>query len=273
MSAARTAGGSEPGDAYRRFLEQKIRLAEPCGFDVAPGEINPLLKPHQRACVRWAVQGGRRALFESFGLGKSVQQIEILRLVLARAGGRGLIVAPLGVRQEFMRDAAMLGVPLKFIRSIDEAGATGIHITNYETVRDGKLDPLAFTAASLDECSVLRGFGGSKTFREFMKLFAGDDRSGVQLASVPYRFVATATPDPNSYIELLAYAAFLGVMSVSEGKTRFFQRDSEKADNLTLLPHKEAEWWLFVSSWSVWLQRPSDLCRGECIQEKRDAAA
>jgi hypothetical protein len=234
---------------YREFLKAKCNLAADFGIPVEPGDIHPWLKDHQRAGVMWAVRGGRRALFESFGLGKTVQQLEILRLILKQAGGRGLIVAPLGVRQEFQEDAKRIDIEVKFIRSIEEAGATGIYLTNYETVRDGKLDPNKFTAASLDEAGILRGFGGTKTFREFMRLFE----------SVPYRFVATATPDPNEYIELLAYAAFLGIMDVSQAKTRFFKRDSVKADKLTLHPHKEKEFWLWCSSWALFLEYPSDL--------------
>ncbi len=75
----------------------------------------------------------------------------------------------------------------------------------------------------------------------------------------PYRFVATATPSPNDYIELLSYAAFLGIMDVGEAKTRFFKRNSEQADQLTIHPHKVEEFWLWVNSWAVFLQRPSDL--------------
>lgn len=252
-------------DRYRQFLSAKVPTAQSTGFDISPSAVNPVLKPHQAAAVCWAVNGGCRALFESFGLGKSVQQLEIVRLILSRAGGRGLIVCPLGVRQEFIRDAVeVLGwaEPPRFIRRIDEAAETGVHLTNYETVRDGKLDPRHFTVASLDEAAILRGFGGTKTFREFMGLFAGDLKTmhaRVRGVGVRYRFVATATPSPNDYIELLAYAAFLGVMDVSAAKTRFFKRDSTKADTLTLHPHKEEEFWLWVSSWALFLQRPSDL--------------
>jgi DNA modification methylase len=108
----------------------------------------------------------------------------------------------------------------------------------------------------------LRGFGGSKTFREFMRLFTGDagplgNRRGTEC--VPYRFVATATPSPNEYIELLAYADFLGIMDVSQAKTRFFKRDSTKADKLTLHAHKEEEFWLWVASWALFVQKPSDI--------------
>jgi hypothetical protein len=247
------------GADYRRFLEGKVRLAGSSGVPVGPLQIHPLLKPHQRAIVQWAVGGGRRAIFASFGLGKTIMQLEIVRLTLDHAGGRGLIVLPLGVRAEFVRDAATLGIVVKFIRTIEEADATGIYLTNYETVRDGKLDPAHFTVVSLDEASVLRGFGGTKTFREFMALFAGDARRAGRSNEIKYRFVATATPSPNEYIELLAYAAFLGVMDVGQAKTRFFQRNSEKNDDLTLYPHKEKEFWLWVASWAVFLQRPSDL--------------
>ena len=248
-------------DAYQAFLEAKAPVAVDRGVSIAVGEINPILKPHQAAIVRWMVEGGRRACFAAFGLGKSVIQLETLRLIIEREGGMGLIVIPLGVRQEFTRDAAMLGLTIKFIRRIEECNdPNGLYMTNYETVRDGKLDPAAFLVASLDEASALRGFGGTKTFREFMARFAGDDRAaGIKGAGLKYRFVATATPAPNQYIELLAYAAFLGIMDVGEGKTRFFKRDSEHADALTIHPHKQQEFWLWVSSWGVFLQRPSDL--------------
>ena len=251
-----------PADEYRAFLESKVCAAPSADIEVDMDAVNPILKPHQAAIVRWMVRGGRRACFAAFGLGKSVIQIEVLRLTLGRVGGRGLIVIPLGVRQEFYRDAAMLGIEVKFIRRIEEAGDTGIYLTNYETVRDGKLDPRAFTVASLDEAAVLRGFGGTKTFREFMRLFAGDGKTlneRARGADVPYRFVATATPSPNDYIELLAYAAYLGIMDVSAAKTRFFKRDSTKADVLTIHPHKEREFWLWVSSWAIFLQKPSDI--------------
>lgn len=233
---------------YTEFLSQKIRLAPVSGFEVADGDVNPMLKPHQRDIVKWAVRGGRRAIFAAFGLGKSVMQIEILRIVTERVKGRGLIVLPLGVRQEFRRDGRMLGVDIKFIRHIEEAGETGIYMTNYETVRDGKLDPNEFAAVSLDEASVLRSYG-SKTYQTFLSLFSASR----------FRFVATATPSPNRYKELIHYAGFLGIMDTGQALTRFFQRDSTQANNLTLYPHKEREFWLWLNSWAIFLQRPSDL--------------
>ena len=236
-------------DNYTDFLRRKIRMASFKGFDIKPEAAHPVLFPHQRDIVRWAVLGGNRAIFASFGLGKSVMQCEWLRQIVAAAGGIGLIVCPLGVRQELIRDAAMLGIKLVFIRSAAEiVDGQAFYCTNYETVRDGKLDPRLFTAVSLDEASVLRSFG-SKTYQEFLPLFEG----------VKFKLVNTATPSPNRFKELIHYAGFLGVMDTGQALTRFFQRDSEKAGNLTLYPHKEQEFWLWVSSWAVFVQRPSDL--------------
>jgi hypothetical protein len=241
---------------YESFIKAKVQLAGTIGFEVEDSEINGILKPHQRAAVRWALAGGRRALFESFGLGKSVQQLEILRLICqqllnlsSNSQPKALIVAPLGVRQEFRRDAEMLGLRLNFIRRTHEVDGAGLFITNYESLRDERLDPSIFDAISLDEASCLRSFG-SKTFSEF--LFGA-------VQKVRYRFVATATPSPNEFQELLAYSHFLGVMDIGQARTRFFKRNSEQADDLTLHPHKEREFWLWVASWALFLQRPSDL--------------
>lgn len=241
-------------DPYRAFLEAKIRMAPAVGFEIDDQDLHPLLKPHQREIVRWAVRGGRRAIFCAFGLGKTFMQLEAVRLVLAKLllaegrTGKALIVLPLGVRQEFRRDAATLGITVRFIRRPDEIDGPGIYLTNYESVRDGKLDPALFDVASLDEASVLRSYG-SKTFQTFLALFA----------CVRFRFVATATPSPNRTKELIHYAGFLGVMDTGQALTRFFQRDSSEAGNLTLYPHKEREFWLWVNSWACFVQRPSDL--------------
>jgi hypothetical protein len=275
---------------YDAFLKAKVQIVDEVGFEIDPADINPLLKPFQNATVRWSCSGGRRLIAKAFGLGKTFDNIETTRLVRARAGGMALIILPLGVRQEFMADALKLAtgeddaitdaqraqlqawlagrpdrvVRLKFVRSIDECDdPEGIYLTNYETVRDGKLDPQRFSVVSLDEADCLRGFGGTKVFREFMATIAGDDRrvmgSRVRGTGVPYRYAYTATPSPNEYIELLAYCAFLGIMDVGQAKTRFFKRNSEKADQLTIHPHKERDFWLWMSTWALFVQRPSDL--------------
>lgn len=240
---------------YRAFLEAKVKFDQGSGFEISIGETNPALKDFTRAIVAWMLLGGRRAFFGSFGLHKTVTALEVMRLLLKHRPGRPkVIVLPLGVRQEFLRDARRFftgdyAVRVQFIRTTAEIDPAAINLTNYESVREGKID-LTGCDVWLDEASVLRGFGGTKTFREFMRLF--EHAEG-------FRFVATATPSPNEYIELLAYSAFLGIMDIGQAKTRFFKRNSEKADTLTIHPHKEREFWLWVASWALFVQRPSDL--------------
>lgn len=237
---------------YKEFLESKIELATESGFIVDPADINPALKPHQRDAVRWALKGGRRALFESFGLGKTIQEIEFCYQAVKHCGGRALIVLPLGVKQEFTRDAVeILGYDQpEYCRTMEEVGKcrSRIVLTNYERVRDGDIRPEYFAATSLDEASVLRSFG-SKTYQTFLDKFK----------NVPYKLVATATPSPNRYKELIHYAGYLEVMDTGQALTRFFQRDSTKANNLTLYPNMEDEFWMWVSSWALFVTKPSDL--------------
>lgn len=237
---------------YLEFLKSKIEIAKETGFDVPLDKINSNLKPHQRDAVKWAVKGGRRALFESFGLGKTVQELEWCRIITEKEGGKALIVLPLGVKQEFTKDAVdLLGMePPEYVRNMAEVMASkgNIVVTNYERVRDGDIDPKYFTATSLDEASVLRSFG-SKTYQTFLNKFKG----------VHYKLVCTATPSPNKYKELIHYAGYLEVMDTGQALTRFFQRDSTKANNLTIYPHKEDEFWLWVSTWALFITKPSDL--------------
>lgn len=241
--------------AYADFLREKIKLAPFAGFDVPLEEINPALKPHTRQMVQWMAKGGNRACFASFGLHKTATHLELLRQIGRRfPDAFRLGVIPLGVRQEFFREVEQrfkgdCAIDLRFIRrdsEIDDPAT--IYLTNYEAVREGNVTPARFRATGLDEASILRSYG-SKTYQEFLPAFA----------AVEFKSVFTATPDPNRFKELIHYAAFLGIMDSGQALTRFFQRDSEKAGNLTLYPHKEAEFWMWVASWAVVITKPSDL--------------
>ena len=237
---------------YIDFLKSKMAISADSGFVVDKNKLNPALKDHQRDIVAWAIKGGCRAIFAKFGLGKTIMELEFCKQVTDHAGGQALIVLPLGVKQEFTHDAVeLLGYEKSpYVKTMAEVKGCKAQImfTNYERVRDGDIDPSHFTCTSLDEAAVLRSFG-SKTYQEFLKKFE----------KVKYKLVATATPDPNKYKELIHYAGYLGVMDTGQALTRFFQRDSTKANNLTLYPHKEEEFWLWVSSWAVFVGKPSDV--------------
>ena len=246
---------NKPKLTYEQFLKSKIELAKPSGFKIDVGLINFIdgkkLFPHDRDIINWAIEGGRRAIFASFGLHKTIEQIVIENEIIKKEGGKGLIICPLGVKQEFYRDAKeKLGIELEYVKTMQDCidSDKNILITNYERVRDGDIDPNYFKVVSLDEASVLRGYG-TKTYQTFLQKFK----------NVKYKFVATATPSPNKYKELIHYAGFLGIMDTGQALTRFFKRDSTKSNKLTLYPHRENEFWLWLSSWALFVTKPSDL--------------
>lgn len=253
---------------YQNFIEGKILSVQNSGFKIDRGLINKLCFPHQADVIDWAIDGGNRAIFCSFGLGKTVIQLEIARIISQLTGKSFLIGLPLGVIQEFREDAALLGITVKYVldmddiiqtikdlKNLDETFNDGqttpppvIYLSNYERIREGKFDPLFFSGVSFDEGDAMRNLDTLTT-----------DYIMTEFSKVPYKFIATATPTPNDYTEILNYAQFLGIMDRSQALTRFFQRNSTKAGDLTLYPHKEQEFWLWVRSWAIFLEYPSDL--------------
>lgn len=234
---------------YKEFLDSKIQIAEKKGFDIELEDVSDLLLPHQKQTVKWAVKGARRAGFLNFGLGKTLIQIEVLRQVLNKKGGSALIVCPLGVRHEFQRDGKKINInSIKYITNTDEITEDGFYITNYERIRKGDIDAKKFNAVTFDEASILRGLD-TQTSEMIMSEFK----------NVPFRYVFTATPSPNRFLELTNYAHYLGIMDRGQILTRFFQRDSTTAGNLTLLKKRESEFWYWMSSWACFITKPSDL--------------
>lgn len=243
-------------DAYIDFLKSKMAVAENAGFEIDQTDILNWHKPHVKDIVQWAIKGGRRAICGSFGLAKTATQLEICRQILKREGGNALITCPLAVQNEFFKDAAKMGLeyPITYIK--DNTPFEGkkdvqgqIFITNNERIRTGNIDFSKFTVICSDEASFLRSLDTATT-----QIFMEQVRPQIK-----YRFVATATPAPNRLLELVNYAHYLGIMDRGQILTRFFQRDSTKANNLTLYPKREHEFWLWVFSWMVVPTRPSDM--------------
>lgn len=263
-------------EKYNQFLASKIKLAPLHGHTVAEDQLLTSLFPFQKKAVCWALQGGRRALFESFGLGKTRQQLQIALEVMKHTGKSFLIGLPLGMKGEFAEEYEQMMyehkkqkryegweadafknffhpqifyvTDQKQIDKIAENYGPCIFLSNYERIREGNFDPAYFGGVSFDEAAVLRSLD-TLTSDYIINHFS----------VVPYRYVCTATPSPNEYTEILNYAHFLGVIDRGQGLTRFFQRNSTKAGNLTLYPHKEQEFWLWVSSWALFITKPSDI--------------
>lgn len=236
---------------YVRFLENKIVVAEEYGFNV--NESIGKLLPHAVPITKWCLKGGRRAIFASFGLTKTVMQLELAYQCIRKENKPFLICMPLGVVGEFKRDNKEFfnsKLDLEYITDTDHIDKydVKIYVTNYERVRKGDIDPSKFCGVSFDEASILRNLA-TETTNYVLTYFK----------KVKYRFVATATPTPNDYIEILNYADFLGVIDRGHALTRFFKRDSTSAGNLTLYENKEQEFWQWVSTWAVFINKPSDL--------------
>lgn len=235
---------------YQEFLNKKVIVAEDFGFE--PNLLSTKLHLHQPAIVEWALKGGRRAIFASFGLGKTFMQLEIARQCILKENKPFLIVCPLGVVGEFKRDNLKLESGFEILYITDTNGIENyenkIYVTNYERVRKGDIDPSKFSGVSFDEASILRNLK-TETTNYVLEYFR----------KIPYRFVATATPTPNDYIEILNYAEYLGVADRGHLLTRFFKRDSQKAGNLKLLENKKDEFWKWVSTWAVFITKPHDL--------------
>lgn len=250
---------------YMKFVEGKIIQTPSFGTEIDKSLIHSILKPHQADIVHWGIEGGRRAIFAAFGLGKTLMQLELARLIVDLTNKSFLIGMPLGVKQEFFEDAELLDIEIYYVKDQEEvedlvdfyeseeaaeyaAPQPKIFISNYERIREGNFNPSYFGGVSFDEGDAIRNLS-TETTDYIMNNFN----------VVPYRFIATATPSPNDYTEILNYAQFLGVMDRSQALTRFFQRNSTKAGDLTVYPHKEVEFWIWVKSWAVIIQKPSDL--------------
>jgi hypothetical protein len=223
--------------AYAQFLERKSAAVEVLGPEVTASAVHPMLHDWQSEIVRWAVRIGRAAVWADTGLGKTIMQLEWARL----SGARSLIVAPLAVCAQTVREAAKIGITARYLREDD--GLPGVIVTNYELV--DKFAPDTLDAVVLDEASILKQSDG-KTRTKLIEHFA----------TVPARLACTATPAPNDPEELTNQAEFLGRMSRTHMLAAYFVHDDE---GWRLKGHAKAPMLRWMSSWAVALRRPSDL--------------
>lgn len=235
-------------DEYLKFLETKKTAVVQSGFDLDDVDISETLFPFQKYCVRRALAAGRFALFEDCGLGKTIQQLEWSQQVLNHIHQPILIIAPLGVIGQTIKEGEKFGYNVEEIGSTDfDAGLVpGIYITNYDNLN--KIHSGLFGGVVLDESSILKNFAG-KTRQELVEEFR----------DTPYKLCCTATPSPNDTTELCNHAEFLNVMTRSEMLAMYFVHDGGSTSEWRLKGHAEQAFWDFVSMWAVMLNKPSDI--------------
>lgn len=226
--------------SYQYFLESKLSL-DTAAAPIEAGNLNPALFDFQRDIVQWALRKGRAAIFAGTGLGKTAMQLEWA----SKIPGKVLILAPLAVSNQTVREGEKFGIPVNPCRSQSDV-KDGINITNYEML--SHFEPESFDGIVLDESSILKAHDG-KTRTHIIESFQ----------AVPYRLACTATPAPNDHMELGNHAEFLGVMTRTEMLSMFFIHDGGDTSKWRLKGHARERFWQWVSSWAVMLTKPSDL--------------
>jgi len=231
-------------ESYESFIESKRIRDEPSG-DTFDGDLNPHLFDFQRAIVRWALFRGRAAVFADTGTGKSLMQLTWANIVAKHTGSNVLILAPLAVAKQTVREAGKFGLQCEYKRD-GKPSDCGVTITNYDMLSHFKSED--YGGIVLDESSVLKAFGG--VVRKQITEFGG---------SIQYRLACTATPAPNDLVEITNHAEFLGVMIGREIIALFFTQDGNTTHHWRLKGHARKAFWKWMASWCVAVRMPSDL--------------
>lgn len=235
---------------YQEFLKTKQQTIEASGFTVLDDQITSYAFPFQRHIIKKAAMMGRYAIFADCGLGKTLMQLEWSRLVSDYTGRNVLILAPLAVVGQTLQESVKFGIHLSEYNEAVMIHQPGrIYITNYEQISnlsDTFIHSLA--GVVLDESSILKNFDG-KTRNLLIDSFS----------NTKFKLACTATPSPNDHMELGNHAEFLNVMQRNEMLAMFFVHDGGDTAKWRLKKHAEDEFWKFVSSWAVMINKPSDI--------------
>ena len=238
---------------YAEFLASKTQLADAGGFE--PTVLPDHLYGFQRDLVAWAVQQGRGALFADCGLGKTPMELAWAQNVVEHTGKPVLLLTPLAVGFQIVREAEKFGADAALSR--DGSVAAKITVTNYEQLE--KFDPADFGGVVCDESSAIKAFDGQR--RAIVTEF---------LRTMPYRLLGTATAAPNDYLELGTSSEALGHLGYTDMLTRFFTNKNRTVTHRSNFAaagrdvgwrfkgHAEQPFWRWVSSWARAIRRPSD---------------
>ena len=239
---------TEQKKEYQEFLDQKKQQRVESGFVVNDADLNPALFPFQKYCVKRALSVGKFALFEDCGLGKTIQQLEWAQKVCEKIDKPVLILAPLAVISQTIKEGEKFGYVVKEIGDMDyqQDMETGIYITNYDNMEH--IEAYHFGGVVLDESSILKNFQG-KTRTALIDEFR----------NTPYKLACTATPSPNDTTEICNHSEFLDVMSRTEMLAMYFVHDGGSTSDWRLKGHAKQMFWDFVSTWAVMLNKPSDI--------------
>lgn len=234
---------------YNTFLESKKHTTQ--DFGINPNYIPDSMFDYQKHVSEYAIKKGRCAVFLDTGLGKTIIELVIAKNYIQATNKPVLIITPLAVAFQFIKEAEKFGID-DISYSKDGKYKTKIVICNYE--RLDHFNYLDFDCVILDESSILKNFDGA--IKQQVTTF---------LKKVKYRFLFTATPSPNDYIELGTSSEALGYLGYTDMLTKFFKNNGNSIDirhagsEWYLKPHAERDFWRWISSWSISMRKPSDL--------------
>lgn len=236
---------------YIKFLEQKKHLIGNFGFKA--NYIPDIAFDFQKHIIEKSVEKGRIAVFADTGLGKTLIQLSIAKNIVNETNKKVLILTPLAVAFQFILEAEKLGID-DIEYSKDGRHTKKIVICNYERLH--YFNETDFVGVILDESSILKNFDGKikNQVTSFIK-------------KIPYRFLSTATPSPNDFIELGTSSEALGYMGYMDMLGKFFKNNQNSVDSnnrnigekFYLKPHAEKDFFAWVNQWSIMVKMPSDL--------------
>lgn len=230
---------------YDQFLKDKELQPIISGFEISEYELNENLFDFQKVIVKWAVKRGRAAIFADTGLGKTLMQCSWADAVSKHTGKDILILAPLCVSQQTVKEAGKFGISINYCRSQDDV-KPGINVTNYEML--DSFDLSAFVGVVLDESSIIKHRDG-KTRNAIIE----------SCRNLPFKLSCTATPSPNDFMELGNQVEFLGIMTMAEMLAMYFIHDGGDTQKWVLKGHGKSKFWEWMSTWAVVIKNPSDL--------------
>lgn len=226
---------------YEKFIQQKMKSIETSGFDMPENKMNPHLFPFQRFIVNRALRAGKYAIFADCGLGKTIMQIEWAHWVSEHTGKPVLILAPLAVSGQTIKEGEKFGI------DVHKHGTNSkIQITNYEQLKN--IDCSLYSGIVLDESSILKNYEGSIK-KDIIENFK----------NTPYKLACTATPSPNDPMELGNHSEFLDVMGRNEMLAMYFVHDGGETAKWRIKGHAIDVFYQFVASWAIMLNKPDDI--------------
>lgn len=235
---------------YSEFLEKKNDYIQDVGFTIEKDSLNSKLFDFQKDILIWALKKGRSALFLDCGLGKTFLQLEWSNKIYQRENKPILILAPLAVTHQTVKESEKFGIKVKYVEKQEDI-INGINVTNYEKLHH--FEAYKFVAIVLDESSILKSYTG-KTRNQILDSFA----------KTKYKLACTATPAPNDFQELGNHSEFLGISTRMEMLSMFFINDTSDTGTWRLKGHAQKKYWEWVSNWAIMIANPKDLGYEEC---------